>query len=153
MASSRAGARPSIEEFFPTLAQDAEKFLVRDGEDPWTLDEIASAAEALLDERTRLTEEIAAADADLTEFLRNSGDGSGDDQADYGSSALEREQELTFLNNSRDMLEQTKLALQRITAGVYGTCESCGGPIGKARQMAFPRASLCVTCKQREERR
>ena len=26
-------------------------------------------------------------------------------------------------------------------------------PIGKARLQAFPRASLCVECKQREERR
>ncbi|MEC9052591.1 MAG: TraR/DksA C4-type zinc finger protein, partial [Actinomycetota bacterium] len=26
-------------------------------------------------------------------------------------------------------------------------------PIGKLRLMAFPRATLCMTCKQREERR
>ncbi|MFA6577063.1 MAG: TraR/DksA C4-type zinc finger protein, partial [Nocardioides sp.] len=29
----------------------------------------------------------------------------------------------------------------------------CGNPIGKMRLMAFPRATLCMTCKQREERR
>ena len=32
-------------------------------------------------------------------------------------------------------------------------CENCGKPIGKARLEAFPRATMCVTCKQREERR
>ena len=32
-------------------------------------------------------------------------------------------------------------------------CASCGQPIGKARLQAFPRATLCVACKQREERR
>jgi RNA polymerase-binding transcription factor len=32
-------------------------------------------------------------------------------------------------------------------------CGSCGQPIGKARLQAFPRATLCVACKQREERR
>ena len=32
-------------------------------------------------------------------------------------------------------------------------CESCGNPIGKMRLMAFPRATLCMSCKQREERR
>ena len=37
--------------------------------------------------------------------------------------------------------------------GSYGICESCGNPIGKMRVMAFPRATLCLTCKQREERR
>ncbi|MBN9325656.1 MAG: TraR/DksA family transcriptional regulator, partial [Cellulomonas sp.] len=41
----------------------------------------------------------------------------------------------------------------RIAAGTYGACESCGKPIGKARLQAFPRATLCVECKQREERR
>ena len=44
-------------------------------------------------------------------------------------------------------------ALRRIDAGTYGVCESCGQPIGKARLQAFPRATLCVSCKQREERR
>ena len=48
---------------------------------------------------------------------------------------------------------QTERALARIDEGTYGTCESCGEPIGKARLQAFPRAVLCVACKQREERR
>ena len=46
-----------------------------------------------------------------------------------------------------------QLYLARIADGTYGICESCGNPIGKGRAMAFPRATLCLTCKQREERR
>ena len=37
--------------------------------------------------------------------------------------------------------------------GTYGACEICGNSIAKARLMARPAATLCVTCKQREERR
>ena len=37
--------------------------------------------------------------------------------------------------------------------GTYGVCERCGKPIGKLRLQAFPRATLCVSCKQLEERR
>ncbi len=48
---------------------------------------------------------------------------------------------------------QIDRALARIEDGTYGVCESCGQPIGKLRLMAFPRATLCMTCKQREERR
>lgn len=110
-------------------------------------------AQALLDEDVRLRQEIDEAHADLSEYLRNSGEGSGDDQADYGSSALEREQELTLVNNTRDLLEQNQRAIARLDEGTYGVCENCGGPVGKARLEAFPRATLCVTCKQREERR
>ncbi|MCL2090139.1 MAG: TraR/DksA family transcriptional regulator [Micrococcales bacterium] len=128
-------------------------FPVRDGEDPWSPAEVEGLTTDLQAEVARLTAELEVADADLTELLRNSGDGAGDDQADSGSSALEREQELTLVNNTRDLLLQSERALDRITAGTYGVCESCGNAIGKARLLAFPRALLCVECKQREERR
>ena len=86
-------------------------------------------------------------------LLRDSGDGSGDDQADAGSKTFEREHEMSVANNSRDLLLQVEHALVRISDGSYGTCERCGQPIGKARLQVFPRATLCVNCKQREERR
>lgn len=140
-------------EQFPTLAKDVKTFPVRDGETPWSTKEIESLADELIVENVRLQAELAVADQELSELLRNSGDGAGDDQADSGSSALEREQELTLVNNTRDLLTQNSRALSRIGAGTYGTCESCGEAIGKARLQAFPRATLCVTCKQREERR
>ncbi len=131
----------------------AKQFPVRDGEKSWTGAEVRAVADELIADIDRLTSELAAADAELSDLLRNSGDGAGDDQADYGSSALEREQELTLVNNTRDMLGQTQRALDRISAGTFATCESCGRAIGKARLQAFPRATLCVECKQREERR
>ncbi|MCC2335186.1 TraR/DksA family transcriptional regulator [Cellulomonas wangsupingiae] len=126
---------------------------VRDGEEPWTRAEVDEVTVDLTADRERLTAELLAAGAELSDLLRNSGDGAGDDQADSGSSALEREHELTLVNNTRDLLEQTSHALDRLAAGTFGVCESCGQAIGKARLQAFPRAMLCVTCKQREERR
>ncbi|WKV16539.1 TraR/DksA C4-type zinc finger protein [Janibacter limosus] len=44
-------------------------------------------------------------------------------------------------------------ALARLEDGTYGTCESCGNPIGKLRLQAYPRATLCMTCKSQQERR
>lgn len=137
----------------PDLAKAVHAFPVRTGEKPWTAKEVREIAAGLLQEIERLTSELSAADAELSELLRNSGDGAGDDQADSGSSALEREQELTLVNNTRDLLTQDNRALARISAGTFGACESCGKAIGKARVQAFPRATLCVECKQREERR
>jgi len=137
----------------PNLAKAVRSFPVRAGEKPWTAKEVRAVAAELTEEVERLRSELAAADAGLTELLRNSGDGAGDDQADSGSSALEREQELTLVNNTRNLLVQAGRALARIAAGTFGTCESCGKAIGKARVQAFPRAILCVECKQREERR
>ena len=136
-----------------TLARLISDFPVRPGEDPWSVAELRAVVDELSGDAARLTAELAAADAELSDLLRNSGDGAGDDQADSGSSALEREQELTLVNNMRDLLLQTQRALERIASGTFATCESCGKAIGKARLQAFPRATLCVECKQREERR
>ena len=60
---------------------------------------------------------------------------------------------MSLAANSRDLLSQVERALQRLDDNTYPVCESCGNPIGKARLQAFPRATLCVSCKQREERR
>ncbi len=135
------------------LEEAVRRFPVRDSEEPWTVAEVQEVAAELTAEVERLKAELAAADEVLSNLLRDSGDGAGDDQADSGSSALEREHELTLVNNTRDLLTQTTHALARIGRGTFATCESCGKAIGKARLQAFPRATLCVVCKQREERR
>ena len=137
----------------PDLAAKVSRFPVRESEEPWTEGEVIAIAAELTSEVDRLRAELAAADEVLSDLLRDSGDGAGDDQADSGSSALEREHELTLVNHPRDLLTQTTHALARIGRGTFGACESCGQAIGKARLQAFPRATLCVVCKQREERR
>ncbi len=123
------------------------------GRKPLTPAERREMKGVLIAERVRLQAEIATAVEDLNELLRDSGEGSGDDQADAGSKTFEREHEMSVANNSRDLLEQVEHALVRIADGTYGICESCGLPIGKMRVEAFPRATLCLDCKQREERR
>jgi RNA polymerase-binding protein DksA len=134
-------------------ALDAAAVAVAPGEAPWTDEELAEQRSVLGAELSRIEEEVASLQSALSDVLRDGGDGAGDDQADTGAKAFERDQEMTLLANARDMLFQTRQALVRIDAGTYGTCENCGGPIGKARLQAFPRATLCVTCKQRQERR
>lgn len=126
---------------------------VRDGEDPWTAAELAEIREELEGEISRLQAEVEEAEQDLVDLKRSFGDGAGDDQADAGAATWEREHELSVTNNARDLLDQNTQALARIEAGTYGDCESCGTPIGKMRLQAFPRARLCMTCKQKQERR
>ncbi|WP_327307178.1 TraR/DksA C4-type zinc finger protein [Streptomyces sp. NBC_01298] len=126
---------------------------VRPGEDPWTPDEVADARAELESEVLRLRAELQASDAAISGLMRDSGDGAGDDQADTGTKNITRESELALAANANSMLEQTERALERLESGTYGLCENCGQPIGKARMQAFPRATLCVDCKQKQERR
>ena len=132
---------------------DAAALPVRPGEDPWTAEDLDEVTETLTAEVAGLRAEIAQAEADIADRLRDSVGDAGDDQADLGAKTFEREHELALTHNSRELLRQTEQALARIAEGTYGACDSCGEPIGKARLQAFPRATLCVTCKQREERR
>jgi DnaK suppressor protein len=125
---------------------------VREDEAPWTAAELRSIRKGLLAEIELHESEIHQAEDELESLLRGSGDGAGDDQADAGAKTFEREHEITLANNARDMLRQAEHALERLDAGTYGTCEICGNPIGKGRLQAFPRATLCVTCKTKQER-
>jgi DnaK suppressor protein len=126
---------------------------VRKGEGHWTAGELADVGDRLELEMIDLREEIAAAESQIAERMNDAAEGAGDDQADAGAKTFEREHEMAMTYNARELLAQNERAVDRIGQGTYGVCESCGQPIGKARLQAFPRATLCVICKQREERR
>lgn len=131
----------------------AKRLPVRQGEGQWTAGELADVRDRLETEMSDLRTEIATAESQIAERMSDAAEGAGDDQADAGAKTFEREQEMALTYNARDLLAQNERAVDRIDKGTYGVCESCGQPIGKARLQAFPRATLCVRCKQREERR
>jgi DnaK suppressor protein len=131
----------------------AASLTVGAGDSPWTAAEMDELRGELERDSVHLQEEIHGAEQEIVGLLRDGGDGAGNDQADVGSTTLERDHELQLANNARNMLNQIERALSRIDDGTYGVCESCGKAIGKGRLQAFPRATLCVSCKEREERR
>ncbi|MFJ9947496.1 TraR/DksA family transcriptional regulator [Kitasatospora sp. NPDC091207] len=132
---------------------DPAELPVRPGEDAWTSEEVHELHAELITELDRLRNEIGAAEAAITGLMRDSNDGAGDDQVDAGTKNISRESELALANNARDSLAQVERALGRLEGVGFGTCESCGQAIGKARMQAFPRATLCVQCKAKQERR
>jgi RNA polymerase-binding protein DksA len=134
-------------------AKKVSPLRVKEGEAAWTKAEIKEVRSELTEIRNKVSATLAAQEEELAQLMRDAGDGAGHDQADMGATSFERDHELTVVNNEREKLAQIDRALARIADGSYGICESCGNPIGKMRVMAFPRATLCMTCKQREERR
>lgn len=92
--------------------------------------------------------------SEITELQRDRlTDSAGDDQADTGTKTFEREQEISLANGILERVNQVERALERLDEGGYGWCERCGNPIPVERLAAFPSATLCVSCKQLEERR
>jgi RNA polymerase-binding protein DksA len=137
----------------PAEKAPVSSLVVKEGEDAWTKAELAEVLDELNEQREHSLAVLRSQETELTGLMRDSGDGAGQDQADLGATSFERDHELTVVNSERDKLAQIERALARIDDGSYGVCESCGSAIGKMRLMAFPRATLCMRCKQREERR
>ena len=128
-------------------------YVVGANEAPWTAAEMKAVKAELQREAKRLVIEIAQQQEEIAELIADSGDGAGDDQADAGTKTFEREHEMALANNARDLLEQVENALERIAKKSYGKCGICSNPIGKERLKFRPYATLCMPCKQREERR
>jgi DnaK suppressor protein len=108
-----------------------------------------------LDERLgELREEYDQTVTEIAEMQRDRlTDSAGDDQADTGTKTFEREQEISLANNILERINQVERAVERLEEGSYGWCERCGNAIPVERLSAFPSATLCVSCKQLEERR
>lgn len=69
--------------------------------------------------------------------------------AEGGSMVFEYEKDLSVDANTEDLLRKAENALERLDAGEYGICESCGVAIPVARLEVLPYATLCVECAQR----
>jgi RNA polymerase-binding transcription factor DksA len=123
------------------------------GETPWSTAELKAIRIELSKELLRLKHELELIESEMEALIADSGEGAGDDQADSGTKTFEREHEMSLVINARDMVLQTERALDRIDNKSYGNCEDCSNPIGKERLQVFPRATLCMICKQKEERR
>lgn len=109
---------------------------------------------ALTARRDELQAEYDQSLTEITELQRERlADSAGDDQADTGTKTFEREQEITLANNLLERITQVERAIDRLGEGNYGWCERCGNAIPVERLAAFPSATLCVSCKQLEERR
>jgi DnaK suppressor protein len=133
-------------------AKTAEKPVAKRG--TRTAAETEKIRAALAERRDELRTEYDQTLSEIAELQRDRlTDSAGDDQADTGTKTFEREQEILLANGILDRVNQVERALERLDDGSYGWCERCGNPIPVERLAAFPSATLCVTCKQLEERR
>ncbi len=75
------------------------------------------------------------------------------DEVDLASSETEQAINLKLRDRERFLIRKIDKALQKIEAGEYGLCESCGDPIGIKRLEARPVTDLCIQCKEEQEAR
>jgi DnaK suppressor protein len=74
------------------------------------------------------------------------------DEMDLASSEYIQSFEFRLRGREKTHLAKIDLALKKITDGTFGVCDSCGEPIGKKRLEARPETTLCIRCKEDQER-
>jgi len=75
------------------------------------------------------------------------------DELDQATTDSEQAMRMRLRNRETLYLKKIEEALTRIEAGEFGECETCGEDIEVRRLEARPTATLCVACKEEQERR
>jgi DnaK suppressor protein len=74
------------------------------------------------------------------------------DEADLTTTEGETGMRMRLRNREALFLKKIEEALERISQGTFGSCMDCGDAIGLKRLEVRPTATLCVDCKEGQER-
>lgn len=74
------------------------------------------------------------------------------DEMDLASSEYYQSFEFRLRGREKSLLSKLDLALRKLDEGTFGICERCEEPIGKKRLEARPETTLCIQCKEAQER-
>ena len=74
------------------------------------------------------------------------------DETDLATSANEQSMRMRLRNREALYLKKIDEALRRISEGTFGECESCSEEIEERRLQVRPTTTLCLNCKEDEER-
>ena len=105
----------------------------------------------LLQQRQRQLE--AALDAELHAESDSHASITPVSDADWTTADVEADVLIAKAERDASELTETTIALEKVTEGRYGTCETCGEAIGYPRLLAYPSARRCFSCQKTAEAR
>ena len=139
-----AKAPPKIEGRIPGLPTEAE-LIKQPKAEYMSATQLKFFKRRLLDLQTQMRDNADA----TTEHLRELA--VAPDPADRATQEEEHALELRTRDRERKLLKKIEAALLRIEDGSYGYCEETGDPIGVARLLARPTATLTIEAQERRE--
>lgn len=74
------------------------------------------------------------------------------DEIDLASSEYQQSMVFRMRDREKFLLEKIDKALERITDGTFGVCEQCEEEISVKRLEARPVTTLCIRCKEEQEK-
>ncbi len=112
-------------------------------------EQIRKVKQQLVRRRESLTRSLAGEIGSL----KNLHDSSVGDEIDASLAAEQMELGGQLAEVESRELAKINEALERIRAGRYGKCDTCGGNIKAARLQAVPHATECIDCARAAEQR
>jgi DnaK suppressor protein len=73
------------------------------------------------------------------------------DLSDQATAETDQNFFIRLREREQRLLKKIDEAIDRINAGTFGICESCGGEISLKRLKARPVTTLCIDCKTKQE--
>jgi len=74
------------------------------------------------------------------------------DEGDWAVVDISEDLSLRRLDSHRQLLRDIDECLRKIQEGTYGICEECGEEISQKRLNVLPTATLCIDCKENNEK-
>ncbi|GMV43257.1 MAG: RNA polymerase-binding transcription factor DksA [Myxococcales bacterium] len=112
-----------------------------------TPEELAEFRLILEDKKAKILDQAKSAlNSTEEELLRMS------DEVDLASAEYEAAFEYRLRDREKYLLKKIDRALVRITEGEYDECENCGNGISKKRLLARPETTMCIDCKEEQEK-
>ncbi len=75
------------------------------------------------------------------------------DEIDLASSEYTQSMIFRLRDREKFLLKKIERALQRMDAGTFGICERCEDEISAKRLEARPVTTLCIRCKEEQEKK
>lgn len=111
--------------------------------------EIAECKELLGKEKVRIEQSLSSAERNIQEVILEQ----GGDEADEANALSTASLSIRLKERERQLLLKVNAALKRIQTGSFGECQDCGEEIGVKRLLIRPVTTLCIKCKEKQEKR
>lgn len=112
-------------------------------------DQLEEFRNLLIDEKRALIEKAAHTIENEIELSKDD----MADEADLASALTDQNLSLRLRGRERSLMDKIDLALERIDDGEFGECVVCGEDITLKRLRARPVTTMCISCKEEQERR
>ena len=102
----------------------------------------------LIDKKQELFQTVSKTE----QYGREADEDATQDIADKAANSYTKEFLFSQSSNERSTLQLVNEALDRVEDGSFGVCEECGEEISIKRLEARPETTLCIRCKEDQER-